>query len=446
MHQFASRRINKIGVKLGVKSLTPDLNMPAKALTHTAIASAKPGPKPHKLSDLNRLYVLVSTAGSKTWKWAYRLHDKDCTYTIGRFPEIGVKEARDLRAAAEKLVRQGIHPADHEQEQIAKVKAVKDDTLGGVASEWFAFFKPKWGSSYAKQAKTYLDRYVINAPIGKRPIRSITPKDMTGLITSIAVRTELGESEIKETAPHIAIMTRQLLHGVFQYAIREERCDQNPVAAFKASEIINKPPTKNNKALNEEQLQTLLQKLPDFTGNRRTIIALELLILTFTRTTELRLAQWPEINFDKRQWTIPAARMKVKNRGDHLVPLSDQAIALLTELKAYGVPKSGPQYLFPSTKSPNGVMSVGTINGALRALGLNGEGSLGFAGHGARGTASTQLHEMGFAPHVIETQLAHAQRNAVAGTYNKAQYLAERINMMNMWGAHVAELKGVFVP
>jgi integrase len=420
--------------------------MPAKALTHSAIAAEKPGSKPRKLSDLNRLYVLVSTAGSKTWKWAYRLDDKDCTYTIGRFPEIGVKEARDRRAEAEKLVAKGIHPAEHDREQLAAVKAVKAITFGGVTAEWLANTKPKWGKYYARQAEIYLSRYVINADIGKRPISSITPKEMSSLITSIAVRTELGEKERKETAPHIAILVRQLLHGVFQYAIREERCVQNPVAAFKASEIVHAPPTKNNKALNETELKTLLRTLPDFMGNRRTLIALELLLLTFTRTTELRKAEWPEFNFEKRQWTIPAARMKIKNRGDHVVPLSDQAIALLEELKTYGVPKSGPQYLFPNAKRADGVMNVGTINGALRALGFNGEGTLGFAGHGARGTASTQLHEMGFPPHVIETQLAHAQRSAVTAAYNKAQYLDQRVDMMNKWGAHVADLKGVFIP
>lgn len=418
--------------------------MPAKALTATALASAKPKAKPYKLSDLDRLYVLVSTAGSKTWKWNYRLDGKDCTYTIGKFPEIGVADARQRRADAAKLVEKGIHPAEHEAAQVAKTKAEQATTLWGVSAEWIEANRAGWSPYYLQQVESFMGRYVRDAAVGARPIKSITPADIFELVSSVAVRQGKGENERKATgSPSIAILLRQWLSAVFRRAVVSGRAERNPVADLKASDVIKKPKTKNNRALTPKELTGLLAKLATFNGNRSTVIAMRLLMLTFVRTTELRAAQWHEFDLDKAVWTVPAERMKIKNVGDHVVPLSAQAVALLKELREISPPsKTGPQWLFPNRRrGAVDCMSQTTLNRALERMGFNGAGTIGFSGHGFRGTASTLLHEQGHRPEVIEVQLAHRQRNAVAATYNKAKYLADRVKMMAAWGEYVENLK-----
>jgi integrase len=415
-----------------------------KALNNTAVASAKPQTKPYKLSDLDRLYVLVSTAGSKTWKWNYRLDNKDCTYTLGKFPQVDVAKARDLRSTAAKLVEQGIHPGEQKKAEKAKVMAEQATTFWGVASEWIDANKLRWSPYYAGQVETFLGRYVRDRPIGKRPIKQITTAQVYELIRGIASRSGAeGEERKASGSPTIALLVRQWVSAVFRLAVVSGRAERNPVADLKASDVVVRPPVKNNRALNPNELKDLLLKLKSYAGERSTVIAVELLALTFVRTVELRAAQWPEFDLDKRLWVIPAARMKIKNAGDHVVPLSAQAVALLKELREINPPaKTGVQWLWPNRRrGSESCMSATTINRVLERLGFNGADSIGFSAHGFRGTASTALHEQGARPEVIEVQLAHREKNAVKAAYNKAQYLAERIAMMQRWSDYIEGLK-----
>lgn len=422
----------------------------AKTLTHSAILGAKPKDKPYKLSDTDRLYVLVSVAGKRYWKWNYRLDGKDCTYTIGTFPTVGLAEARERRMAAEKLVKQGIHPADHEEDQRLKAKAEKAATFWSVAEEWINANKIKWSPYYVTQVETFMQRYVRDTAFGKRPIRQITTGELYELVKGVAQRTERKGMERKATgAPTLAILIRQWCGAVFRLAIVSGRADRNPVADLKANDVIVRPKVKNNRALSVQELRDFLKALQGFTGQRTTGIAIELLMLTFVRTTELRAATWGEFDLENAVWTIPAERMKIKDAGDHVVPLASQAVALLKELRGVaGTPKSGPLWLFPNYRRESDCMTATTINRALERMGFNGKGSIGFSGHGFRGTASTLLHETGYRPEVIEVQLAHQERNQVKAVYNKAKYLAERTTMMQQWADYIDSLKadGKVVP
>ncbi|GAO36706.1 integrase [Sulfuricella sp. T08] len=414
-----------------------------KTLTHSAILGAKPKDKPYKLSDADRLYVLVTVAGKKYWKWNYRLDGKDCTYTLGTFPDVGLSEARERRIAIEKLVQQGIHPSDFDDDQRLMAKAEKAATFWSVAEEWISGNKIKWTPNYLTQVETFMRRYVRDAAIGSRPIRQITTAEIYELVTGVAKRSECKGGERKATgSPTLAIMLRQWSGAVFRLAIVSGRAERNPVADLKASDVIVRQKVKNNRALSVPELREFLKALMAFTGQRTTGIAIELLMLTFVRTTELRAATWGEFDLNNAVWTIPASRMKIKNAGDHVVPLSSQAVTLLRELREIvGTPKTGPHWLFPNYRRESDCMTATTINRALERMGFNGKNSIGFSGHGFRGTASTILHEIGYRPEVIEVQLAHKERNAVKAAYNKAQYMADRIAMMEQWAGYIGSLQ-----
>ncbi len=406
----------------------------AKTLTASAINAAKPKDKPYKLSDLNRLSLTVSKVGTKSWSWAYRLDGQDCTYQIGRWPKIGLAEARARRAEAERLVKAGIHPKAHDDQQVAQTMAEQATTFWGVMAEWIDINRPKWSPSYLDQVERFAGRYIRDAEIGKRPLRSLTSADIYGLTRSIGARGKTTGSERKAGgAPSIATLIKMWCSGVFRLGIASGRCDNNPAAGFKLSDVVAKPPTKNNRPLDADELKRLLSKLKEYRGQRTTIIAIKLLLLTFVRTIELRAATWPEFDLDNALWTIPAERMK--RRLPHVVPLSTQAVALLAELKQL---TGNKVWLFPNRRDEERYMSATTINRALEYMGFAGRDSIGFTAHGARGTASTYLHEEDFNPKHVDRQLAHVEKKRVVGTYNKAQYLKQRRVMMQEYADYIS--------
>jgi integrase len=415
----------------------------SKVLTHSAILAAKPKPKPYKLSDTDRLYVLVTVGGKKYWKWNFRLDGKDSTYTFGTFPDVGLAEARERRIAAEKLVQNGIHPSDYDEDQRLKAKVEKAATFWNVTDEWIGTTKAKWTARYLAQVEKTMQRYIRDSPLGKRPIRQISTAEIYELVTGVAKRTELQSGERKVAgAPALASMLRQWCAAVFRLAVVSGRADRNPVSDLKASDVIIRPKAKNNRALSAPELRSFLAVLKMFSGQRTTGIAIELLMLTFVRTTELRAATWDEFDFENGVWTIPASRMKIKYSGDHVVPLAAQSMTLLRELKMIvGTSIERPPWLFPNIRRDMDCMTATTINRALERMGYNGRDTIGFSGHGFRGTASTLLHEMGFRSDVIEAQLAHKERNSVKAAYNKAQYMQERKEMMQKWANYLDELR-----
>jgi integrase len=415
----------------------------SKQLTHSSIQAASPKAKPYKLTDTDRLYVLVTVSGKKYWKWNYRLDGKDHTLAIGTFPDIKPAEARQLRMEAEKLVAKGIHPAAHEAEKLHQSKVEKATTFWAITQEWIEANKIKWSAKYLTQVESNMGRYIGDTPLGVRPIKAVTTPDVYQLIASVANRSECTGVERKSTgAPAVATNLRLWCNGVFRFAIVSGRADRNPVADLKASDVITKPKVKNNLALSPAQLTKLIAALRDFTGQRKTGLAMELLMLTFVRTGELRCATWDEFDLENAQWIIPSERMKIKHVGDHLVPLAPQAVKRLRELKSItGSAGIGPQWLFPNERRTTEPMTATTINRALERMKFNGKGTIGFSAHGFRGTASTCLHELGYAPEVIELQLAHQERNTVKAAYNKAKHVAKRTTMMCAWADYIDGLR-----
>ncbi|WP_118183394.1 tyrosine-type recombinase/integrase [Paraburkholderia phosphatilytica] len=405
-------------------------------LTYALLLNAKPQDKPYKIRDRDSMYLRVSVSGSKVWKFDYRLDGKDCSYTLGRFPDVSIADARQLRNAAAKLVSSGVHPKAHEKRLQQQTVAHHKNTLWPVCEEWLSDNRGNWTAYYHGQATRFLARYVKDSQLGGMPIRDITVAHLYDLIQSIAKRKTLSGDERKaEGAPHIAIRLRQHLDAVFRRAIISGRVDSNPVAALKPSDVVTLPPTRHNRALEADELKHLLAAF-SVTGTPPTRLAMHLLLLTSVRTVELRSATWSEFDLEAAIWVLPGERMKMAR--PHVVPLSTQAIEVLKKVKEIAQPKTSVDYLFPNARDKSRTMAATTINAALVRAGFNNERL--FRAHGARGTFSTWAHEQGFAPLAIERQLAHVERNRTSRAYNKAEFISERQKMMQAWGDYLESL------
>lgn len=391
------------------------------ALTDAKIRNAKPADKPFKLPDTGWLYLEVRPSGAKLWRFRYRVAGKENIFAIGEYftgkraGHVSLEDARRERDKARVLVKQGIHPAHQRQLQRMAQHADASNTFGGVAQEWIEKKKQNWTAYYTRQVQGVLENDVL-PHIGKLPVRSVTAAHLLEVVRRVEGR----------GAETVALLVRQWCSAVFRYAVVTLRADGDPTAALRGA--ITRPKTVHSKPLSRDQVAAFVQALDAYGGYRTTVIALRLKLLTFVRTIELRAAEWPEVDLERAEWRIPATRMKMREM--HIVPLSRQAVELLRELYAL---TGGQRWLFPNYRRPQTCMTATTLNRALERMGFNGKGSIGFAAHGFRATASTMLNEAGYRPDVIERQLAHKERNKVRASYNRAEYLEDRRAMMQQW-------------
>lgn len=390
-------------------------------LTDAKIRNTKPGEKPIRLPDGGWLYLEVRPSGAKLWRFRYRIASKENIYAIGEYfsdkreGHVSLDDARKERDRARALVNQGIHPAHHRQAERLAIHAENANTFEVVAREWIAKRKPGWTAYYLRQVERFLAADVFPY-IGNLPIRNVTAAHLLEIVRRVEGR----------GAETVALLVRQWASAIFRYAVATLRADSDPAAALKGA--IHRPKVEHRKPLSRDQIADFVKALEGYAGYRTTVIALRLMLLTFVRTVELRAAHWAEIDLDRAEWRIPAERMKM--REAHIVPLSQQAVELLRELHTY---TGGRGFLFPNYRNPKACMTATTLNRALERMGFNGQDGIGFSAHGFRATASTILNEIGFRPDVIERQLAHAERNKVRASYNRAEYLEERRAMMQQW-------------
>lgn len=394
-------------------------------LTSTEVKNAKPlvPGKARKLRDGGGLYLYVSPKLAKSWRYKYRIAAKEYLHTIGGYPQIGLAEARAMHTKAHALVQKGMHPLVQQKADKLHAMLESEDTFKAVASAWIASKENGWTAYYGKQIKTAFKLDVYPA-IGDLPIKGVRAAHVLAILKKVEGR----------GAPVVAINIKQWCSQVFRYAVANLKAENDPTAVLKA--VIARPKVKHNVALKPKEITALIAEMEKFGAYRTTAIAIELLLRTFVRTVELRKAIWSEFDFDKCEWRIPAERMKMKI--SHLVPLSKQAIGLLTELR--GITGANP-HLFPNYRRPEDYMTATTINQALKRMGFSGLDTIGFSAHGFRGTAATMLYEKGYRSEVIEKQLAHAERNQVKAAYNQAQYLTERRVMMQDWADYVDTLR-----
>jgi integrase len=385
------------------------------ALTDVKIRQAKADGKPLKLTDANGLYLEVKPNGTKLWRYRYEIAKKENTFAVGEYPALSLADARKERDKARELVRQGIHPAHARQQKKLENIAAGQQTFKAIAAEWLGKKEKTWTPEHYGQIERMLEMHVY-PQIGALPMRSINAHHVLAIIRKV----EEGG------APAVAIKSRQYISSVFQYAIITQRADTDPASPLRRIEVA-KEPTENARPLSRNELKAIFRALPHY-QNRRTAIAVKLSMILFPRTIELVRAESREIDLAADEWRVPPE--KIKSRRLHIVPLPQQAKTLILELfEMYG----DKGYLLPvlhgNRKRPH--MSRAGINRALEYL--VPDAAVPMTGHDFRATASTVLHEMGWATEIVEMQLSHKDKDKTRATYNHAKYLDQRRAMMQQW-------------
>ncbi|EAM6936925.1 tyrosine-type recombinase/integrase [Salmonella enterica] len=392
-------------------------------LTARQISTAKPTEKPYKLSDGGGLYLLVNPNGSRYWRMKYRYAGKEKLLSIGVYPDVTLAEARDKRTQAKRILAAGDDPSEVKQaEREAKNLAV-NNSFELLALEWHEHKKPNWSSGYADDILEYLRKDILPY-IGKKAITDIKPMTMLSVLKKMEDRGVLDKLK----------KTRQACRQIFTYAIITGRAEFNPVTDLAGA--LKTPKQQHFPHLMPTQIGPFIHAVNTYSGSKVTRIATLLLMYTSVRTIELRASEWTEFDLDNDLWQIPKERMKM--RRPHLVPLSKQVKSHLLELKKI---TGWGKYVFPGRNDAHKPMSEASINQVIKRIGFAGK----VTGHGFRHTMSTILHEKGFNSAWIEAQLAHADRNTIRGTYNHAQYLDGRREMLQWYADYLDELVGKVV-
>lgn len=392
------------------------------ALTEVAIRAAKAGEKPRKIFDGAGLFLLVTPAGSRLWRFKFQHQGREKLLALGKYPDVSLRMARDRRDAARRQLAEGIDPTAERRAE----RAATMETFKAIALEWLDSREAAVTERVQARRKRRFEQFLFPS-LGSTPVAQVRAPDLLAALRRVEVR---GKNE---TAHRL----RSECGAVFRYAIATGRADRDPASALRGA--LAPVVVRNHASITDPaRIGELLRAIDGYRGHLPTEYALKLLPLLFVRPGELRLAPWSEISFADAMWRIPGERMKM--RDPHLVPLSTQAIALLRELKA----SSGDGLLlFPSVRSPERPISNNTLNAALRRMGFTHDQ---IVSHGFRSMASTSLNEQGWHPDLIELQLAHAERNEVRSAYNRAQRIDERRKMMQAWADYLGGLKSRVIP
>jgi integrase len=391
------------------------------ALSATSVRKVKPRARPFRLADEKGLYLETRPNGSKYWRMKFRFAGREKLLALGVWPEVTLKQARDRRDQARRLVADGIDPsAERHAEKVARALRA-GNSFEAIAREWFEKQTPLRAAGHRR---TVLRRLELDAfPwLGARPIAEISAPELLSVLRRVEARGTV----------YSAHRLRGVCGRVFRYAIATGRAERDPASDLRGA--LSPAKEQHYAAITDPKtLGDLLRAIEGYQGSLVARCALQLAPLVFVRPGELRRAEWSEIDLEGATWLIPAERMKM--REAHIVPLASQAVAILREI----LPLTGRwHYVFPSSRTARRPMSENTVNAALRRLGYaKGE----VTGHGFRATASTLLHEQGWAPDVIERQLAHAERSKVRAAYNRAEHLPERRRMMQAWADYLYALR-----
>lgn len=386
------------------------------ALTDVAVRNAKPKEKPYKKADERGLYLLVKQAG-KYWRFDYRFAGKRKTLALGVYPDVSLADARQYRDEARKLIVAGTDPGELRRTQ----KAESVNTFERVAHGWLKKRSAKLATSTTAAIQRRLELNVFPW-LGHRPIKHISAKEVLKVLERIEDRGAI------ETAHRV----KQYISGIYRYAVALGLAEHDPAAPLRdALTPVNV--THHASITDPVRVGSLLRAIDDYQGEFVTRCALRLAPLVFLRPSELRMAEWTEIDLNQAIWRLPAERMKMN--APHIVPLATQAIAILREIQ----PLTGSgKYVFPSVRSTARPMSANTVNAALRRMGYTKNE---MTGHGFRSMASTLLNEHGWPRDAIERQLAHSERDAIRAAYNYAEHLPERQQMMQAWADYLDGLR-----
>ncbi len=389
-------------------------------LTNTTIRSVKPSGKTVKLFDERGLYLEVSPSGGRWWRLKYRYQGKEKRLSLGVFPDVSLKDARDRRDAARKLLGDGVDPSENRKAQKSAQAERAANSFEVVAREWFAKYSTNWAASHSNRVVRLFERDIFPW-IGARPIAEITAPDLLAVVRRLEARGAL------ETA-HRA---RGNCGQIFRYAIATGRALRDPSGDIRGA----LPPAKGRHfaaKTDPKEVAGILRAMDGYEGTLAVRCALRLAPLVFVRPGELRSAEWADIDLDGKEWRYTVT----KTNTPHIVPLSRQAVEILRELQ----PLTGSgRFVFPSARSKERPMSDNAILAAMRRAGIDKDE---MSGHGFRAVARTILDEvLGVRPDYIEHQLAHAVRDPNGRAYNRTAHLPERQKMMQQWADYLDKLK-----
>ncbi|RYD85930.1 MAG: DUF4102 domain-containing protein [Verrucomicrobiaceae bacterium] len=386
-------------------------------LTDAKLRAFKPASRSYKASDGEGLFVLIKPTGSKLWRLSYRFHGKQKTLALGAYPQVSLLEARKRRLIAREQLGNGEDPAQLKRKAKRQARVAAGNTFRIVAEEWFARETKELAESYRSRLRTRLDDDLM-PDLGNRPIAAIEPIEVLDTIRKIEAR----------GAIEMAKRVKQMASNIFKYGVATMRCQRDPTADI-SNALLPAGPVKARKGLKAKELPEFFARLRSTKHAPLTRLALEIVVLTFVRTEEIRFAKWDEfedLDGTAPLWRIPAERMKMER--PHLVPLAPAVVELLKELRKL---TNHTQLLFPA-KTRSKVISENTMLFAMYRMGYHGKATV----HGFRKTASTILNEHQYNRDWIEMQLAHAD-DTVRGDYNEAEYLPMRREMMCWYADHL---------
>ncbi|MGQ5404185.1 tyrosine-type recombinase/integrase [Klebsiella michiganensis] len=408
------------------------------SLTDAKIRTLKPTDKPFKVSDSHGLYLLVKPGGSRLWYLKYRINGKESRIALGAYPVVSLSDARQQREGIRKMLALNINPA---QQRAAERGACTPEKLfKTVALAWHKSNK-KWSQNTADRLLASLNRHIFPV-IGHLSVSELKPRHFIDLLKGIE-----GKGLLE-----VASRTRQHLSNIMRYAVRHELIDSNPADNLGG---VTTPPIRHHyPALPLERLPELLERIEGYhQGRELTRLAVLLTLHVFIRSSELRFARWSEIDFRNRIWTIPAMRQAItgvrysgrgaKMRTPHIVPLSEQASAILKRIKEIS---GDHELVFPGDHNPYKPMCENTVNKALRLMGYDTKQDI--CGHGFRAMACSALMESGlWSQDVVERQMSHQERNTVRLAYiHKAEHLEARKAMMQWWSDYLDTCREYYVP
>ena len=408
------------------------------SLTDAKIRTLKPTDKPFKVSDSHGLYLLIKPGGSRHWYLKYRINGKESRIALGTYPVVSLSDARQQREGIRKMLALNINPA--QQRAAERGSRTPEKMFKTVALAWHKSNK-KWSQNTADRLLASLNNHVFPV-IGHLSVTELKPRHFIDLLKGIE-----GKGLLE-----VASRTRQHLSNIMRYAVHQGLIDSNTAASLDG---VTTPPVRHHyPALPLERLPELLERIDGYhQGRELTRLAVLLTLHVFIRSSELRFARWSEIDFTNRVWTIPATREPIagvrysgrgaKMRTAHIVPLSEQTIAILKRIKEIS---GGHELVFPGDHNPYKPMCENTVNKALRLMGCNTKQDI--CGHGFRAMACSALMESGlWSQDAVERQMSHQERNTVRLAYiHKAEHLEARKSMMQWWSDYLDTCREYYVP
>ena len=389
----------------------------ATRLSELKIKSAKPSEKDYVLFDGGGLQMRVRSNGSKLWNFNYRhpVTKKRINMGLGTFPEVSLAQARKGSIAAREILAQGLDPKEQRDAVLQAKQAETEHTFQNVATSWYELKKDAVTPAYAEDIWRSLTLHVF-PDLATTQISAISAPQVINLLRPLETKGSL------ETVKRLS----QRLNEIMTYGVNSGLIHANPLSGIRS--VFKKPKKKNMAALAPDELKELMVAIANASIKRTTRCLIEWQLNTMTRPAEAATTRWEDIDFEKKIWTIPAEHMK--KRRVHIVPLTDQALALLEAIKPYSGHR---EYVFPADRNPRTHCNSQTANMALKRMGFEGR----LVSHGMRSMASTILNEHGWDPELIEVALAHVDKDEVRSAYNRADYIERRRPMMAWWSEHI---------